>query len=111
MANFYHLDRTVRKDVHGFDCFQVIMEDPNDKSARIKMFVTEQLPNLPTHFPLMSNVLNAEPLEINIVIMGMQVKIGVLKAESNVDIEKALNVKFNEAKKISDTEYLRMQMD
>lgn len=102
IKQFYEINKAVKKNIYGFDCFQVIMQDPSGGSNKVEMFVTEDLPNLPAHFPLSSNVLNAEPLEIQMNLMGTSIKVGIVEIKKGVDIEKQLNLKFSDAIPISE---------
>jgi len=109
IKDFYQINRDIKKEIYGFDCFQVIMKDPRGGDTNVEMFVTEKLPNLPNHFPLASNILNAEPLEINMNLMGNKIKVEVVEFERDVDIEKKMKLKFNKAIAISNQEYIKMK--
>lgn len=102
IKQFYEINKAVKKNIYGFECFQVIMQDPSGGSNKVEIFVTEDLPNLPAHFPLSSNVLNAEPLEIQMNLMGTSIKVGIVEFKKGVDIEKQLNLKFSDAIPISE---------
>lgn len=109
IKEFYQINRAVKKEIYGFNCFQVIMKDPRGGDTNVEMFVTESLPNLPNHFPLASNVLNAEPLEIKMNLNGNSIKVEIVEFEKEVNIEKRLKLNFNKATSISNEKYNRMK--
>lgn len=109
LKSFYQINKDIKKIIHDFECFQVIMKDPSGGNTNIEMYVTEALPNLPNHFPLPSNILNAEALEINMDLMGSKIKVEIIESEKNVNIEKKLNINFNNVHVISDEVYIQMK--
>jgi hypothetical protein len=111
LKNFFQINREIKKKIHDFECFQVIMKDPSGGNTNIEMYVTEALPNLPNHFPLPSNILNAEALEINMDLMGSKIKVEIIESEKSVNIEQKLNINFNNAHAISDEAYMQMKSE
>ncbi len=108
IEDYYQINRDVKKAIYGFDCFQVIMQDPSGGDTNIEMFVTESLPNFPIHSPLYSGILNAEPLEINMNLMGNTIKIEIVNQRKGLSIEEDLKIDFSEAIPISDPSYIKM---
>ncbi len=105
LQDFFTINREIKKEIHGFDCFQVIMKDPQGGSTSIKMFVTESLPNLPNHFPLASNIINGEALEIEMNLMGATIKVEIVSSKSHVNFEEELGIQLDKAILISEKEY------
>jgi hypothetical protein len=111
LKSFYQINKDIKKKIHDFDCFQVILKDPSGGNTNIEMYVTEALPNLPNHFPMSSNILNAEALEINMDFMGSKIKVEIIEFEKNVNIEQKLNINFNNVHVISNEAYIQMKSE
>jgi len=108
MKDFYTIYKDSTKTIANLKCFKVVMKVQSDDSATITMFVSNEIPNLPNHFPLASNILNAEPLEIELNIMGSKVLVGLLNLDVNRSIEKDYNFNFKQANSINYTEYKKI---
>ena len=103
--DYYTIYKDSTKTIANLKCFKVVMKVQSDDSATITMFVSNEIPNLPNHFTLASNILNAEPLEIELNIMGSKVLVGLLNLDVNRSIEKDYNFNFKQANSINYTEY------
>jgi len=105
IKDFYTIQKDSTKMIGNLKCFKVVMKVQDDDSTSINMYVSEDIPNLPNHFPLPSNVLNAEPLEIELNLMGNKVLVGILKLEEGRSIEDDYNFNFEQAYTLNYTEY------
>jgi len=105
MKDFYTIHKDITKNIANLECFKVVMKVQSGDSTTITMFVSNDIPNLPEHFPLASNVINAEPLEIELNIMGSKVHVGILNLEDNRSIENDYKFNFKQANIINYSEY------
>ncbi|WP_339697779.1 hypothetical protein [uncultured Marixanthomonas sp.] len=105
MKEFYTIYRDSTKTIANLKCFKVAMQMQQEASTKMNMYVSDEIPNLPNHFPLASNVLNAEPLEIEIDLMGSKVLIGIVNLEEKRSIEQDYNINFDKASSIEYSEY------
>ena len=78
------------------------MKDPKDAEGNttVEMYVTEELPNQPNHYPLTGSKLSAEPLELIMNMLGMQITFGVVTHEKGINLFNQLNMDPEKAKKI-----------
>lgn len=112
LPKFYTITRDEAKKIEGFNCFKVVMKDPEDTegNAAVEMYVTEQLPNLPIHFPLSSSILSAEPLELSMNLFGTKISFGIVSHESGVNIYNQLNLALDHAIKIDQKKYDELKL-
>jgi hypothetical protein len=103
----YTIYKDSTKIIAGMECFKVVLGDEKNDSASISMFVSDSIPNLPDHFPLASNVLNAEPLEIDLSVITNNLRVGILNLEDNKSIEVDYNILFSKALDITYEEFLK----
>lgn len=107
LKNLYTIKKDDVKKINKHDCIKIIMKNL-DSPESIEMYVTEEIPNLPIHFPLSSNVINGEPLEIKIYIFSEIIEFGVTEFVENIGIEKQLGISLNNPKQITESEYLKL---
>lgn len=105
IKDFYIIQKDSTKMIANLKCFKVVIKAQDDDSTSINMFVSNDIPNLPNHFPLASNVLNAEPLEIEFNLMGNKVLVGILNLEEGRSIEDDYNFNFEQANILNYTDY------
>jgi hypothetical protein len=88
------------------------LKEPGDLEgiSTIEMFVTEQLPNLPNHFPIPKAILSGQPLEISLNLMGNHVNFGIVKHETAVNIFDLFNLSPKAAIKINQVEYDKLKL-
>lgn len=110
--NFYTISRDITKKIEGFNCFKVVLKAPEgtEGNAAMEMFVTESLPNLPNHFPLSSEILSAEPLELSINIYGTKIAFGIVSNESGINISDKFDLSFDKAIQIDQTKYDELRL-
>ncbi|MDF1694775.1 MAG: hypothetical protein P1U56_03050 [Saprospiraceae bacterium] len=105
LKNQFVIQRDVTKEIVGKECFKVIMNSPSSGSPAVEMFVSEDFPNYPSHFPLPSFLINAEPLETTLHLMGKTIEIGITQVENGIVIENHLNLDFKSAIAVDDKKY------
>ena len=103
----YTIYRDSTKIIAEMKCYKVVLGDEKNDNSSITMFVSDSIPNLPDHFPLASNVLNSEPIEINLNLMGNQLQVGVLSLEENKSIEVDYDILFSNAHNINYEDFLK----
>ena len=107
LKEMYTIYRDSTKIIAEMKCYKVVLGDEKNDNSSITMFVSDSIPNLPDHFPLASNVLNSEPIEINLNLMGNQLQVGVLSLEENKSIEVDYDILFSNAHNINYEDFLK----
>jgi|GEM_PF-4199686 len=112
ISKFYSINIADNKVIEDFNCFKVVMKDPEDTEGNtaVEMYVTEQLPNLPDHFPLSGSIISAEPLELKMNLFGTKVTFGIVSHEKGIDIYKQLNLTTENAIKIDQKKYDELKL-
>jgi hypothetical protein len=112
LPKFYTISRDNKKKIEGFDCFKVVMRDPEDTEGNsvVEMYVTESLPNFPFHFPLSSAILSAEPLELSMDIYGTKITFGIVSHESGIDLVNQLDISPDKAIQIDQDKYYKLKL-
>lgn len=104
----YFIKKNDLKKINENECFKITMEEPYG-TVNLEMYVSRDIPNLPNHFPLPSNVFNGEPLEIRILLFSETIEFGITEFLKNVNIGSHLGISFKNPKEISESEYEKIK--
>ncbi len=99
------LDTTLK--INGFDCYIVYSYIPHTKRIGTKLYVTDNIPNLPNTL-LPSNVSKGTAVKIEILMWTPNVEVGILKEEGVESIEDHLGVSFKNAEIIDQVTFEKL---